>query len=114
MSSFLIFVVAAMLALPPGADSGKANATAQNAPTAAAPPSTAPAGASAQPRPPDTDKTSKQAGKKENKKEKKKKIKKSSCISPPPDSGLPDYCKNPYWEPKDWLYIMNNTGTDPQ
>ena len=114
MSSLLIFVVAAILALPPGAGSGKTNAPAQNAPAAAAPSSTVPADAGAQPQQPGADKTSKQAGKKENKKEKKKKVKKSSCVSPPPDSGLPDYCKNPYWEPKDWIYIMNNTGTDHQ
>jgi len=112
MSSLLMFVLAAMLAFPPGADSGQTNTPAQNAPTAAAPSATAPADASAQP--PDKDKASKQAGKKENKKEKKKKVKKSSCVSPPPDSGLPDYCKNPYWQPKDWIYIMNNASSDPQ
>lgn len=39
------------------------------------------------------------------KSEKRAKVKKSSCVSPPANSGLPDYCKNPYWEPKDWYYI---------
>jgi hypothetical protein len=38
-----------------------------------------------------------------------KKVKKSSCVSPPPGSGLEDYCKNPYWAPiTDWNYIQSN------
>jgi hypothetical protein len=41
-------------------------------------------------------------------KTKKAKKVKTACVSPPADSGLPDYCKNPYWNPKDWDYIRSN------
>jgi hypothetical protein len=88
------FALAAILALPPAlaAQEGNASSPSQNSPTV--PSATAPQ----QP----------EVGTKKDKQKKLRKVKKNNCVSPPSDSGLPDYCRNPYWEPKDWVYIMNN------
>jgi hypothetical protein len=98
---FLVTVaVAVILALPVtlSAQTGNAGSPAQNSPAKPGV-DTAPNGnTSAQPQQPKT-------GSK-----KKAKVKKAGCVSPPADSGLPDYCKNPYWDPKDWIYIMENSG----
>ena len=98
MSFLTALLLAAILALPTGvnADSEKA------IPPAQAPAATAPADAGAKPATPAS------SSSKSRKKDKKKKVKKSSCVSPAPDSGLPDYCRSPYWEPKDWDYIRAN------
>lgn len=38
-----------------------------------------------------------------------KKAKKNNCNPGPSYPGMPDYCKNPYWDPKDWDYIYANS-----
>ncbi|MGA2990487.1 MAG: hypothetical protein ABSD88_08420 [Candidatus Korobacteraceae bacterium] len=108
--------LAAVLAVPMrlGAGSAKAGASAQS-PQAAVPGPT-PGGASAetgkaQPHEDASTKTGKKDKNKKNTQTKKAK-KKSACVSPPADSGLPDYCRNPYWDPKDWWYIYANNGAD--
>jgi hypothetical protein len=102
---FLVTVaVAAILVLPVAlnAQAGNASSPAQNAPGAS---SAATVQASSGPQQPNTD---------SKKKAKVKKVKKkSNCVSPAADSGLPDYCKNPFWEPRDWEYIktLQSAGT---
>jgi hypothetical protein len=84
--------LAVILALPVGlsAQTGNAGSPAQNAPATPSASSAPETNSSAKSQQPDT-----------NSKKSKKKAKKSNCVSLPADSGLPDYCKNPYWEPRD-------------
>lgn len=100
MKFLVAIVMTAMFALPPtlAAQAGSASAPAQN------PPATT--GAPAEQQPSNTSTSPEDNGKKA-KVKKVKKVKKP-CVSPPANSGLPDYCKNPYWEPKDWGYILSN------
>jgi hypothetical protein len=98
MKSLVTVSLAVFLVLPVGlsAQAGNANPPAQAPATSGA--GNAPAeNTSAKPSQPLTDSH-----------KSKKKVKKSSCVSPPADSGLPDYCRNPYWNPKDWDYIRSN------
>jgi hypothetical protein len=99
MSSLVSFVLVAVLAFSPAlaAENAKGNTPSQNPPAVPTDSKQVQSGASETQQP-----VTKQ------KKPNVKKVKKSSCVSPPADSGLPDYCKNPYWEPKDWNYIMMN------
>ena len=99
MKSLVTIALAGLLALPVAlnAQAGNASSPAQNAPAA-------PSAGNTTAENPTVKSQPSNAGKKS-----KKKLKKSSCVSPPADSGLPDYCKNPYWYPQDWDYIKNNT-----
>jgi hypothetical protein len=85
-------VLAAILALPSALAAQEA---------AASPPSQNPPAASSSNGPQQPDGKAKKG---------KVKTKKAKCVSPAPDSGLPDYCKNPYWpQPNtDWMYIQSN------
>ena len=105
MKSLAVVLVAVIFALPLSlsAQAGNANSVAQNAPATSTSPT---ADTSATPQQPNTD-SSKSAKVKAKKAKKVKKVK-TACVSPPADSGLPDYCKNPYWDPKDWDYIRSN------
>ena len=110
MSYLIPFILAAILALPAGlsAQAGKASAPAGSTPVAA-PASTVPADASATPQQANADKAFHETKKKsKDKKEKKPKTAKSTCVAPEPGSGWPNYCANPYWEPKDWIYLNVN------
>jgi hypothetical protein len=100
MKSLVTIALAVFLALPVAlnAQTGNASSPAQNAPAAPSAGNASAANPTAQAQQP------------VERSKKKKKVKKNSCVSPPADSGLPDYCKNPYWEPRDWGYIRNNSG----
>jgi hypothetical protein len=99
MNALFTLALAAILALPPALVAQGTNASS---------PSQNPRGSSSNTVPQQPDNGSKKG--KQNK-AKPKKVKKSSCVSPPPDSGLEDYCKNPYWAPiRDWNYIQSNQG----
>jgi len=91
----IAFALAAVLALPPALVAQERFDT-----------------SSASPNPPVTSSspTGSASNKIKQKKDKGKKVKKSNCVSPPPGSGLTDYCKNPYWrQPNmDWQYIQSN------
>ena len=105
MKPLIAAMVAAVLAVPVGlaAQAGNASPPAQNPPAT----STTPTGGTSTTVPttvPQQDNANSE------KSEKKPKAKKSSCLSPPADSGLPDYCKNPFWEPRDWTYINSLQG----
>jgi hypothetical protein len=104
----LAWIGAACLLLPAGLSAQAAN-PGPSAQTAPSTPGVADTGTGDN----TTNQQQAQPNSKPRKKDKAAKVKKSSCVSPPADSGLPDYCKNPYWEPKDWIYILNNSGNEP-
>ena len=105
LSSLMLFAV---LAFSPAlaAENLKGNSASQNPPAAPTASTQLQSGASETQQPVTASQPAKQ------KNPKVKKVKKSSCVSPPAGSGLPDYCKSPYWDPKDWNYISINGGTD--
>jgi hypothetical protein len=95
------FALAVVLALPPALvaqERSDASSASQNPPLTSSSPAQQQAGSA--------------SNKTKQKKDKGKRVKKSNCVSPPPGSGLTDYCKNPYWKQPnmDWLYIQSNQG----
>jgi hypothetical protein len=95
------FALAAVLALPPALAAQErfdASSASQDPPVTSSSPA--------------QQQTGNASNKTKQKKDKGKKVKKSNCVSPPPGSGLTDYCKNPYWrQPNmDWQYIQSNQG----
>jgi Ni/Co efflux regulator RcnB len=103
MKSLVTIALAVSLALPLAlnAQAGNASSPAQNAPAAPSAGNAPAANPTAQ---------AQQPVERSKHKKKLNKVKKSNCVSPSADSGLPDYCRNPYWEPRDWDYIRNNSG----